>query len=81
MALSGLCLSSPSRAIDRLPQSSTSDVLSVHGATGCPQVIHNLCKRRWSLSGRMVGRLPGACAGAEKQAHRAERFTASSGFA
>ena len=27
----------------------TSNVLNVHGATGCPQVIHNLWARRRSL--------------------------------
>jgi hypothetical protein len=46
-------------------------VLNMYGATGCPQVIHNLCTRRRSLPGRLVGGLPGACAGAGKQAHLA----------
>jgi len=55
-------------------------VLKTLGATGCPQVIHNLCTRRRSLPGRMVGRLPGACNGAVEQAHRGERFTCLSGF-
>jgi hypothetical protein len=39
-------------------------MMNMLGATGYPQVIHNLCTCRRSLTGRMVGGLPGACAGA-----------------
>jgi hypothetical protein len=62
------------------PQPSTSNaLLHVHGTAGYPQVIHNLCNCPRSLPGRMVGRLPEPVL-AREQAHRAERFTALSGF-
>jgi hypothetical protein len=68
------------KAIDRRPQPSTSSVLNMHGATGYPQVIHNL----WGVgihSPAGWSALPPEPVLARKQAHRAERFTGSSGIA